>query len=65
MTVFILKKQINFGDFEDPQRYESTPWVFTKKEDAEKKATELDSTDPNCQDKHWKLSTWVDEVELL
>jgi len=65
MKVYILKKQINFGDFEDPQRYESTPWVFAKKEDAEKKAKELDSTDPMCQDKHWKLSTWVVEVELL
>ena len=65
MKVYILKKQINFGDFEDPQQYESTPWVFIKKEDAEKKADELDKDDPNCQDKCWKLSTWVDEVELL
>ncbi len=66
MKVYILKKQVNFGEFEDPQRYESTPWVFAKKEDAEAKAVEIDKDDPTCQDKGgWNLPTWVEEVELL
>ena len=41
MKVYILKKQINFGDFEDPQKYESTKWAFSKKEDAEANAEEV------------------------
>ena len=66
MKVYILKKQVNFGEFEDPVRWLSTPWVFTKKENAETKAKEIDSTDPMCQDRSgWNLPTWVEEVELL
>jgi hypothetical protein len=66
MKVYILKKQRNFGDFECPIEFDSTPWVFRKKKDAEKKAKELDKNCPHCnKDEHWKLSTWVDKVELL
>jgi hypothetical protein len=66
MKVYILKKQVNFGEFEDPVQFHSTPWVFINKENAENKAKELDSTDPMCQNKDsWNLPTWVEEVDLI
>ena len=64
MKLYILKKQENIGEFEDPVRFRSTPFVFTSEEDAKKKAKELNDADPECHGS-WSLPYWVEEVNVV
>jgi len=64
LKIYIIKKQLNFGEFEDPVRFKSTSFAFTKKEDAERLAEELNNIFPDCKGS-WSLPFWVEEIDLL
>ncbi len=64
MKIYVIKRPVNFGEFEDPVRYQPTNFAFTKKEDADKLAEELNNVFPDCKGT-WSLPFFVEEIDLL
>ena len=64
MKIYIVERPENFGEFGDPVRYRSTRFVFTKKEDADRLAGELNNIFPDCKGS-WSLPFFVEELDLL
>ena len=64
MKIYVIKRPSNFGEFEDPVRYQTTSFVFTTKVDADHLVEELNNVFPDCKGS-WSLPFFAEEVDLL